>query len=138
MSNLKIDIIPCLSDNYSYVLSIGKDALVIDPSEALPIIKFLEKNNLKLKYILNTHHHFDHVGGNLELKNKYSALIAGNEKDKERIPGIDILLNESEKFLTNTNAASKQIPKRLRICINCNPPFQTSLHNKIPKLFFIK
>ena len=49
MSNLKIDIIPCLSDNYSYVLSIGKDALVIDPSEALPIIKFLEKNNLKLK-----------------------------------------------------------------------------------------
>ena len=52
MSNLKIDIIPCLSDNYSYVLSIGKDALVIDPSESLPIIKFLEKNNLKLKYIL--------------------------------------------------------------------------------------
>ena len=103
MSNLKIDIIPCLSDNYSYVLSIGKDALVIDPSEALPIIKFLEKNNLKLKYILNTHHHFDHVGGNLELKNKYSALIAGNEKDKERIPGIDILLNESEKFYFNNS-----------------------------------
>ena len=98
MNNFKIDIIPCLSDNYSYVVSIGKDALVIDPSEARPVIKFLEKNNLELKYILNTHHHFDHVGGNLELKTKYSALIAGNEKDKERIPGIDILLNENEKF----------------------------------------
>ena len=98
MNNFKIDIIPCLSDNYSYIVSIGKDALVIDPSEAGPVIRFLEKNNLKLKYILNTHHHFDHVGGNLELKKKYSVLIAGNEKDKERIPGIDILLNESENF----------------------------------------
>ena len=54
MSNFKIDIIPCLNDNYSYILSIDKDALVIDPGEARPIIDFLKKNNLDLKYILNT------------------------------------------------------------------------------------
>jgi len=101
MSNFKIDIIPCLNDNYSYILSIDKDALVIDPGEARPIIDFLKKNNLDLKYILNTHHHFDHVGGNLELKKKYKALIAGSERDKERIPGIDIFLNEGEKFYFN-------------------------------------
>ena len=91
MGNLKVDIIPCLSDNYSYIVSDGNQALVIDPSESKPIINFLEKNNLELKFVLNTHHHFDHVGGNLELKNKYNILIAGNANDKERIPGIDIL-----------------------------------------------
>ena len=95
MKDFNINIIPCLNDNYSYVISVGKDALVIDPSESKPIINFIEKNNLELKFILNTHHHFDHVGGNLELKDKYNLLIAGNENDKKRIPGIDILLNLS-------------------------------------------
>ena len=104
MGNLKVDIIPCLSDNYSYIVSDGNQALVIDPSESKPIINFLEKNNLELKFVLNTHHHFDHVGGNLELKNKYNILIAGNANDKERIPGIDILLNENEKFNFNMNS----------------------------------
>ena len=42
--------------------NISKTVGVIDPSEANPIISFLEKNNLNLNYILNTHHHFDHVG----------------------------------------------------------------------------
>ena len=96
MSNFKIDIIPCLNDNYSYILSIDKDALVIDPGEARPIIDFLKKNNLDLKYILNTHHHFDHVGGNQEIKDKYSSIILGYKGDKDRIPGIDLLLEDQQ------------------------------------------
>jgi hydroxyacylglutathione hydrolase len=40
-----------------------KYCLCIDPSEAKPIIKYLENNKIKLKFILNTHHHYDHVGG---------------------------------------------------------------------------
>ena len=47
---------------------ISKIASVIDPSEAKPIISFLKKKQIKLNYILNTHHHFDHIGGNIELK----------------------------------------------------------------------
>ena len=43
---------------------------VIDPSESEPVIKIIEKNKLNLKYILNTHHHYDHVGGNKKLKKK--------------------------------------------------------------------
>ena len=67
---MKIEIIPCLQDNYSYLIidENNKNACVIDPSEAKPIINFLEKHNIKLSYILNTHHHIDHVGGNSELK----------------------------------------------------------------------
>ena len=55
----------------------SKTVGVVDPSEAQPIISFLKKENLKLNYILNTHHHFDHIGGNLELKKTYNAEIVG-------------------------------------------------------------
>ena len=98
---MKIQIIPCLQDNYSYLIIDEKNniACVIDPSEADPIIKYLEENNIKLKFILNTHHHYDHVGGNQKLKEKYGASVIGYKGDKERIPGIDILLNDQETWI---------------------------------------
>ena len=76
---MKIKIIPCLKDNYSYLIIDEKKntACVIDPSESEPIIRYLENNKIDLKFILNTHHHFDHIGGNNDLKNKYSAKILG-------------------------------------------------------------
>ena len=81
---MKIKIIKCLKDNYSYILIDEESnyACVIDPSESKPIINYIEKNNLKLKFILNTHHHFDHVGGNKDLKKKYDSKVIGFEKDK--------------------------------------------------------
>jgi hydroxyacylglutathione hydrolase len=98
---MKIKIIPCLQDNYSYLIIDKEDntACVVDPSEANPIIKYLEKNNIKLKFILNTHHHYDHVGGNKKLKSKYGASIVGYKEDKERIPGIDILISDQETWI---------------------------------------
>ena len=47
-----------------------------------PIINYLQKNKLNLKYILNTHHHHDHVGGNEELKKKFNAEVVGYVGDK--------------------------------------------------------
>ncbi len=69
---MKIQIIPCLKDNYSYLIIDEKKniACVVDPSEAAPVIEYLENNKIELKFILNTHHHYDHVGGNQELKKK--------------------------------------------------------------------
>ena len=95
---MKIQIIPCLQDNYSYLVidEVNKIACVIDPSEADPIIRYLDNNKIELKFILNTHHHYDHVGGNQNLKKKYGASIVGYKGDKERIPGIDILVNDQE------------------------------------------
>ncbi len=95
---MKIKIIKCLQDNYSYILIDEKSnyACVIDPSESKPITNYIEKNNIKLKFILNTHHHFDHVGGNKDLKKKYNSKVIGFEKDKDRIPEIDIFLNNRE------------------------------------------
>ena len=87
---MQVTPISCLTDNYSYIIKDNSSKLVgvIDPSEAAPITTFLEKENLKLNYILNTHHHYDHIGGNLELKKKYNAKVVGFEGDKHRIPGI--------------------------------------------------
>ena len=69
---MRIEIISCLQDNYSYLIidDSNNSACVVDPSESKPIINFLENKNIKLKYILNTHHHYDHIGGNKELKKK--------------------------------------------------------------------
>ena len=103
---LKIIIVPCLNDNYSYVCyDENKDAFVVDPSEFKPVHKCLEDNNLNLKFVLNTHHHFDHVGGNSELKKKYNCKIVGSKLDKDRIPEIDILLTEGDLWNFKKNTA---------------------------------
>ena len=95
---MKVEIIKCLKDNYSYVIIDEKynHACVVDPSEAEPIINFVESKNIKLKFVLNTHHHYDHVGGNNDLKKKYKVKIVGFKNDKLRIPNIDILLENNE------------------------------------------
>jgi hydroxyacylglutathione hydrolase len=93
--------IPCLTDNYAYIINdkISKIVGVVDPSEAPPVIAFLKKQNLKLNYILNTHHHYDHIGGNIELKKLYNAKVIGFVGDKHRIPGIDITLEDNMKWI---------------------------------------
>ena len=93
-----IEIIPCLSDNYSYLIYEKKSNTVsiVDPAEFEACDKVINKYK-KLDFILNTHHHADHVGANLELKKKYRSKILGSNSDKDRIPGIDILLKENQK-----------------------------------------
>ena len=95
---MKIEIIKCLQDNYSYLIIDEKDqkACVVDPGEAKPIINYIENNKIKLKYILNTHHHYDHVGGNIELKEKYNLNIIGFRSDQYRIPGITALVDDGQ------------------------------------------
>ncbi len=98
---MNIEIIKCLNDNYSYLIfEEGTNTVsIIDPSEFMPCDKVIQKYK-KLDYILNTHHHADHVDGNIELKKKYNSKIMGFEDDKDRIPGIDILLknNQNQKI----------------------------------------
>ena len=98
---MNIEIIKCLNDNYSYLIfEEGTNTVsIIDPAEFMPCDKVIQKYK-KLDYILNTHHHADHVDGNIELKKKYNSKIMGFEDDKDRIPGIDILLknNQNQKI----------------------------------------
>ena len=92
-----IEIIPCLNDNYSYLIIENETNTVsiVDPSEFQACDKVIQKYK-KLDFILNTHHHTDHVNGNLKLKEKYNSKILGYYLDKDRIPGIDIFLKENQ------------------------------------------
>ena len=94
---MKIEIIKCLNDNYSYLIFEEETDTVsiVDPSEFISCDKVIQKYK-KLNYILNTHHHADHVDGNIELKKKYNPKVMGFEGDKDRIPGIDILLKDNQ------------------------------------------
>ena len=94
---MKIEIIKCLRDNYSYLIfeKETNTISIVDPSEFKSCDKVIQKYK-KLDYILNTHHHADHIDGNIELKKKYNSKIIGFEGDKERIPGIDILLKDNQ------------------------------------------
>lgn len=100
-STLQIELVPCLRDNYAYILHDENTGTVgvVDPSEAAPIIEALTKKNINLNYILNTHHHSDHTGGNVELKERYGAKVIGSGIDRERIPGIDIALKDGDRWM---------------------------------------
>jgi hydroxyacylglutathione hydrolase len=91
--------VPCLSDNYAYIVSAdGSDtALVVDPSEAGPVLAALEQRRLKLAAILNTHHHHDHVGGNEDVVKKTGvAAVCGHASDRGRIPAQTRFLEHGE------------------------------------------
>ncbi len=100
MAELEIRQVPVLRDNYVYLLREPESGAVaaVDPSVAAPVAAALDSLGLKLTHILNTHHHNDHTGGNLELKARYGAIIVGPLADRARIPGIDVALAEGDKF----------------------------------------
>ena len=109
---MNIEIIKCLNDNYSYLIfeEETNTVSIIDPAEFMPCDKVIQKYK-KLDYILNTHHHADHVDGNIKLKKKYNSKIMGFEDDKDRIPGIDILLkNDQNQKIGNLDFKTIFIP----------------------------
>lgn len=100
MPKLEIEQLPVLDDNYSYLLhdtATGKTA-VVDPGEPGPILEALKRRGWALDFILCTHHHWDHTGGNLALKAATGAVVAGHAADAERIPGLSLPLRDGEPF----------------------------------------
>ena len=97
---LNISIIKCLTDNYSYLLKdeITNTVGIVDPSEFTTVDKEIERKYKKLDFIINTHHHDDHIGGNLELKEKYNSKIVCSFHDKGIIKNTDINLRDGDKF----------------------------------------
>jgi hydroxyacylglutathione hydrolase len=93
--------VPCLSDNYAYLVHRdgSKKAVVVDPSEHEPVLAALEREGLELCAILNTHHHWDHIGGNEGLIAKLGELpVYAHESDSGRVPAQTVKVKEGEKF----------------------------------------
>jgi hydroxyacylglutathione hydrolase len=97
---LEIQLVPCLKDNYAYLLHepVSGETAAVDPSEAEPVLAAARARGWRLSHVLNTHHHHDHTGGNLALRQATGARIVGPAADRERIPGIDLALEEDEVF----------------------------------------
>ncbi|BCX89707.1 hydroxyacylglutathione hydrolase [Methylomarinovum tepidoasis] len=97
---LEIVQIPVLSDNYVYLLheNASGQTAVVDPAEAEPVLAALGQRGWNLDYVLNTHHHWDHVGANLVLKQAAGCRVIGFRGDARRIPGIDVQLAEGDVF----------------------------------------
>lgn len=97
---LEIIQLPCLQDNYGYLIRDQAEGEVasIDTPDAKCIEAALSARDWKLTHILNTHHHFDHTGGNEVLKERYGCTIVGPRNDRARIPGIDVMVGEGEVF----------------------------------------
>ena len=83
--------IPVLNDNYIYLLHdpVSGETAAVDPAVAQPVLAVLAQKSWQLTYILNTHHHPDHVGGNPELKQKTGCTVIAAVSDQHRIPGFD-------------------------------------------------
>jgi hydroxyacylglutathione hydrolase len=100
MKQLEVEQIPVLSDNYVYLVhepGTGTTG-VVDPAVADPVLERLAARGWSLDWILSTHHHADHTGGNLALKQATGCRIAGPKADAARIPGIDLKLAEGDRF----------------------------------------
>lgn len=97
---LKTIQIPALTDNYIYLLRdvATKTTAVVDPTRAAPVISLLQEKGWTLDFILNTHHHWDHTDGNLELKQFSGCEVIGFEGDQHRIPGIDREVKEGDSI----------------------------------------
>ena len=98
--SLQIHQFPCRSDNYGFLAHDPGQGLTacIDTPDAGAINDALDEKGWRLTHILNTHHHGDHTGGNLALKQQWGCTIVGAAHDAERIPGIDVRVSEGDAY----------------------------------------
>lgn len=114
---LEIVQIPVLNDNYVY-LARDPDSgavAVVDPAVHEPVLAELARRNWRLTHILNTHHHPDHVGGNMALQDATGCVIVGPKADADRIPGIAVMLGDGDRWtLGSAEAQVFDVPGHTR------------------------
>lgn len=97
----------CLADNYGYLIRDREtgDVAAIDTPDARAINTQLDAAGWRLTHILNTHHHWDHVGGNLALKDKWGCQIIGPKAEAEQIPGLDVAVGDGDVVMLGASKA---------------------------------
>jgi hydroxyacylglutathione hydrolase len=106
---MRIVSIPCLTDNYAYLVicEATQRAAIVDPSEAAPVLAAVRQHGVELEAIWNTHHHWDHTGGNQELVTAVRGLdVVAHESDRGRVPAQTIFVNEGDTVSVGQVTAS--------------------------------
>jgi len=104
---LEIHMFPCLADNYGYLLHDHRTGATaaIDTPDANAIKSALREKGWRLSHILNTHHHWDHAGGNLALKEDTGCKIHGPGREDSKIPGLDYRLDDGDSLAFGSQQA---------------------------------
>lgn len=90
--------VPCLKDNFAYLVIDGAACAVVDPGEAGPVEAALQREGVTLAAIWATHHHPDHVGGVKELAAARAGLpVVAGERDAQKIAGVTQRLADGEE-----------------------------------------
>lgn len=99
MPNLDIHLFPCLKDNYGVLIrDADRDVTAsIDAPDAEAVEAALDAKGWRLTHIFTTHHHNDHTGGNLALKERTGCTIIGPRAEAARIPGLDQAVGERDE-----------------------------------------
>jgi hydroxyacylglutathione hydrolase len=99
---------PCLKDNYGVLLHDPESGATasIDAPEAAPIEAALAETGWKLTDILVTHHHADHTGGIVALKEKYKCRVVAPAAEADTIPAVDLTVREGDKVLVGKLSAN--------------------------------
>ena len=95
MPEISISAIPAFQDNYIWLLHAGgKECAVVDPGDAEPVRRVLQQTGLRLRTILLTHHHADHIGGVPSLVEEWNPKLIGPADS--RIPGLHSLVGQGD------------------------------------------
>ncbi len=98
MSELSIRQFECLSDNYGFLIHdrASGETATIDTPDPERILAEAKVAGWTITQIWNTHHHFDHAGGNAAIKAATGARIVAPGYERARIPGIDLAVSEGD------------------------------------------
>jgi len=123
---LRITALPVLQDNYIFVLQRGSGAAVVDPAVATPLRSWLERRQLQLLAVLQTHHHSDHIGGTAELLRRWpQAAVVASGADRERIPFQNHPVTGGDRFeLLGRTVEVLEVPGHTRAHIAFHLPAQ--------------
>jgi hydroxyacylglutathione hydrolase len=99
MTDMSVKILPALSDNYMYLIICNKtkEAAIVDPVNPETVLEAVKTENVQLKSVLTTHHHWDHAGGNEKLVASFGSPLTVYGGD-DRIGALNKKVGQDDTF----------------------------------------